>query len=348
MNLPESFFTGNPWDLPSHPILCGASFTLQRNLASAAFPSKLTRQDALNLIEIIKHSFSHIEEPSCFFLSGEDITPENSTLINERFLDHNDWQHLGKEQALFLSPNFLALLNDKNHMLLQQIDTQRAWKKTLENLLRIESKLNLDYAFSSKFGYHTADPKQSGTALSLVSYLHLPCLIHSGTLHQILTREEDPAIKTTGLLGNLEELIGSFLLVKNNYTLGVSEDSILSHVENITQKLILEEEILRESYKKELPSLLKDSIGRSYGLLKHSSELETKETINALGLLKLAIELDLLKGFEKAHFNSLFFEIRRGHLLKIDPSLAPNSQEIKELRAKHLQARIKSLELHLP
>jgi protein arginine kinase len=347
MNLPESFFTGNPWDLPSHPILCGASFTLQRNLASTAFPSKLTYQEASNLVEILKYSFSHLEKTSYFFLSGEDITPENSTLINEHFLDHNDWQHLGKEQALFFSPNFLALVNDKNHISLQQIDTQRDWKKTLEDLLKIESKLNLDYAFSSKFGYHTAHPQQSGTALSLVSYLHLPCLIHSGTLLPLLTREEDLAVKTTGLLGNLEELIGSFLLVKNKYTLGISEDSILSHVENMTQKLILEEEMLRESYKKELPSLLKDSIGRSYGLLKHSNELETKETINALGFLKLAVELDLVKGFEKQGFNSLFFEIRRGHLLKIDPSLVPNSQKIKELRAKHLQSRIKSLELDL-
>jgi len=175
-------------------------------------------------------------------------------------------------------------------------------------------------------------------------YLQIPGLVHTEKLQKILDSIQEESLNVTGIQGNPQEIIGDVLMVQNNYTLGLTEENILSNLRSFINKIVSEEMNARFHIKKEDSAEIKDRVSRAYGILIHSYQIEAIEALNALSLLKLGVEAGWISGVGNLQLNELFFSCRRSHLL-YDTKKKIGHEEIPHARAELIHKALKDVKL---
>jgi len=349
-SLPPSLSQHTLWEEDKNPIWLGSSLTLHRNLARYKFPSKLTEGEikilSATLAETLQKN-SALKSPAYF--SAEKTSPLDKEFIFEHFLCLESFQNADAGQGFLLDETgrFLALVNLKNHLQLQLIDTSGDIHAAWSQLAGVEMEIGktLEYAFSPKFGYLTTDPTLSGTALQALLYLHVPALHHTGQLHEVLGQQKEDEVMTMGLEGALDDLVGDFLILKNRYTLGVTEESMLHSLQTTAMKLMAAEKTLRSHLKETGNPEMKDLVSRAYGLLVHSYQLQTKEALNALSALKLGLDLGWISGISNQAINTLFFKCRRAHLAQLLNEKTLDTHDMPHKRAEFIHKALQGMTL---
>ena len=304
----------NPWEKHSHTVWLASTLSLSRNLQKFKFPSKLDKARETQVISLIYESLGKSPElvnPMMF--RSEDIGPIQKEFLLEHFLipDGFHQAHSGEGFVIDNSAEFLAVFNLTDHLQLNILDTQQEIEKSWNRLVKIEGHLGktVDFAFHPRFGFLTADARHAGTALTVTLYLHIPAVIHTGELSELLERERDEEVEAVGLQGKTSEMIGDILVAHNTCTIGLTEEYIL------TTMRIVAEISLRKKLMENNNEPMKNKVTRALGLLTHSYQLEAIEALNALSLVKLGIEIGWIRSSTKLNMNQVLFNCRRAHLL---------------------------------
>jgi protein arginine kinase len=336
LKFPPSMSDHPPFEVEPHRIWVSSSLTLQRNLGRYKFPAKLSLTDAKTVLNISKAFLEQSPEiKGPVFFPAEKLTPFEKEFLFEHFLCPESFQNALTNQGFLVdnSGQFLAILNLKNHIQFHWVDFSSDLAKAWERLSKIETDFGkqLAFAFSPKFGYLTSDKAECGTALHMALYLHLPALIHSHQLSEALAKQKDEDLVAVGLEGSLDELVGDIIVLKNQYTLGLSEETILHELQTTALRLIASEKTMRTHLKEKGSPEIKDLVGRAYGLLVHSYQLQTKEAMSALSLIKLGIELEWIKGSDAKKIDHAIFHCRRAHLAHTlnEPMSDPNTLNLR-------------------
>ncbi len=342
--LPENLLNQIPWNSENEAIWMATSLLLRRNLARFNFPSKFHTEDAKQVFTtLIKSILTQIENP--FQRGLSQLSSSHRELLFEHFLIAKAYEEPPNESALIYdeSKELLFFVNGSNHLEMRTISTSPNWDEKWKTLAHMEDAISKStgFAFSPKFGYLTADPATCGTGLTVQAYLHLPALIHTNQLQSALASIEDDELLFMGISGSLEDLIGDLIIVENNYTLGMSEEAILHSIQNAVTKLVGAEKTLRSHLKDEENSEIKDLISKAYGLTLHAYQIETKEALDLLSLMKLGLSLEYISGISDEKLSNLYFKCRRGHL----STLFPDFEEIAQKRADFLQEELKGISL---
>ncbi len=313
----------NPWEHNTNTIWIGSTLTLNRNLEKFNFPGKLSSEKKKQIVSLLS---SHLTQKSGLkgpvIFKGENLSPLQKEFLVEHFLSHHSFHqaHIGEAFILEESGEFLAEINMKDHLNFSYIDLKEDLENVLTRLISLESSLNqyINYAFSPQFGFLTADPTESGTGLLVTVYLHLLGLKVTHRLEDVFKKYQDEGVAHSGLQGDPHEMIGDIIAFRNLYTLGMTEENILTSMRTLATKLIVEEKIARNQLKQEHEhevSELKDRVSRAYGILLHSYQIETIEALNALSLLKFGLDIGWLEGVTQQTLNYLLFACRRANLL---------------------------------
>jgi protein arginine kinase len=341
----------NPWVNNANSIWLGSTITLFRNLERFKFPGKLSADKRKQIISLLSRdmlSSEVLKQPK--LIKAEEMPPIEKEFLVEHFLANQGFHqaHIGEAFILDESGEFLATLNLRDHLVLQWIDCREELEAAWDRLVKIETNLtkSVNFAFLSRFGFLTSDPTQCGTGLLVHVYLHLPALAYTNQLADTIKKYKDDGIEQTGLQGDPQEIIGDITVFHNNYTLGLTEENILTSLRTLTTKLIVEEKSARSHLKQENTSEMKDKVSRAYAILLHSYQIEAVEALNAISLVKLGLDLGWLTNTSHKALNELFFSCRRAHLLchyreKI------NQEEIPHKRAEFIHQSLKGVTLHI-
>lgn len=334
--LPAHLLAHTPWENEASPIWPASSLILHRNLSKYLFPVKQSEMQAAQVLTILKKAFSEISTlNNLTFLPGEKASLLDKEFVYEHFLDAEPFQHTMPLGAFIFddTAEFLALLNVEDHLQLHCLDTKGEWEKAWNRLSSLDTDLSnsLNFAFSPRFGYLTEDPTICGSALIVHAYLHLPALIHLGRLEETLIKQKEQEIEAISLQGSLQEIVGDMVILKNSYTLGLTEANIFAAIHLSATRLISEEKALRIELQRQTNPEIKDQVSRAYGLLLHSYQLKTKEALDALSLIKLGIDLGWIQGVTDKKINEVFFKCRHAHLARIfnEKTLDPAEAAIK-------------------
>ncbi len=349
-DLPASLFEQTPWQDEVNPIWPASSFTLHRNIARYNFPPKLQAAQAGRVLEAVQGallSSSGLEKPK--LLKAEEISALDKELLFEHFLCAESFQNTTAGQGFVIdeSGKFLALLNIDDHLQIQLLDSTGGWENTWNFLNKIEHAIaeKLDFAFSPKFGYLTSNPNICGTALIVQIFLHLPALVHTGQLQEALVKQKEEEVSAMSMQGKLEEIAGDIVVLKNRFTLGISEENILRALHMTAVKLMAAEKGARTRLKNENDAEIKDKISRAFGLLMHSYQLQTKEALDALSLLRLGIDLGLVTGISDSKINEIFFKCRHAHLSNIFQEKNLDPHALSHRRAEFVHKQLQGVEL---
>lgn len=347
----------SPWEKNSNSIWLASALTLNRNIEKFAFPLKLESKKRKQILEAVnKEVFKLKEFKSGISLVSEETTPNEKEFLHEHFLTPQTFHqaHSGEGFIVDKAGQFFVAVNFQDHLLLRMINCDTELEDDWNQLMKIEMSLGkaIKYAYSEKFGFMTADPFACGTGLSVSTYLQLPALIHTGEIEEFLHSHQDNSIKVTGLQGEIvqgtQENIGDVVVIENNYTLGVTEENILSSVRSFGTKLLVLEKSIRKKIKENEKDYteLKDTVSRAYGLLIHSYQIEAIEAMDEISLLKLALDLGWISGVTIEQLNDLFFNCRRAHLVrhfKEDISQA----DLPHKRAEYIHKTLKKAKLEI-
>lgn len=338
-----------PWSDNANVIWLASTVSLIRNVEKFKFPGKLSSDRKKQIISLVSADLLNMEglnNPN--LVKGEDLTINEKEFLVEHFLssEHINQSNTGDGFVLDSTGEFLATLNLRNHIHLQLIDCKGELEQTWNRLVKMETLLgkNLNYSYSNKFGFLTADPSQCGTALITTVFLQVPGLIHSGKIDDMLEKYSDDQLAITGIQGNPTEIIGDILMVQNNYTLGITEENIISTIRNFTTKILVEESSARTQIKQSESPEFKDKVSRAFGILIHSYQIEAIEALNALSLIKLGIDTKWVVGIDNKQINQLFFNCRRAHLVNQYPDKI-NIEEIPHKRSEFIHKALKDVTL---
>ncbi|MGA8164376.1 MAG: protein arginine kinase [Waddliaceae bacterium] len=338
-----------PWTNNENNIWLATTLNLYRNLEKFPFPIKLEKDPRHQIISLVSkrllHS-QHLVHP--FLIRAEEMNPLQKEYLVEHFLCTQSFQqaHSGEAFILDETGRFLATVNVGDHLHLQMIDCRGEIEPACNHLIKIETEVgeSINYSFSPKFGFLTSNIADCGIAFVLTVYLQLSALIHTGSIDQTFHRMKQEALTIAGITGDPEKIIGDIYAISNHFTLGLTEENVISTMRLLLTKLLVEENSQRTRLHREENAEVKDKVSRAYGLLVHSYQLEAIEALDAISLLKLGVDLGWLKGITSMELNRLFFNCRRAHLLSHhDQDILP--EEIAHKRAEFIHEALKNASL---
>ncbi len=332
-----------PWEKNSNAIWLASTISLYRNIDKFHFPQHLNKEKKENISNLIIDALK--EQPSlknAQVFAGEKVSPLERDFLMEHFLvfDTARESQYGRAYVTEQTGSIFIQVNAHDHMQLHIVDPEGKLEESLEKLFVIERGVEekLPFAFSNKFGYLTADASRCGTGLIVESFVHIPAIVQTGLYEEEIGKESAEGISFSGLQGMPEELIGDLLVVKNKWTVGLKEENIISSSRAAVLRVVAKEQAVREKLVRDKEEALVDKISRAIGTLQNSFTIDTSETLQAISLVKLGIELGWVEGIPHEKVNELFFDSRRAHLatrLKIDLSVTP---QIHKERAEFLRA----------
>lgn len=338
-----------PWFDNDNEVWLASTLKIFRNIDKFNFPNRLEsdkQKIVVNLIDSSLQKEQLLDNP--LLISAEELDPLSKEYLSEHFLSTKGFYqtHAGEAFAIEKSGCFLATINIHDHLHLSLIDISGDIEKKWNRLVKIETSIGktINFAYSPRFGFLTSDPTQCGSAVEIAAYLQLPALIHSEMIDEVLLKNSDNSLSISGIHGSPTDVVGDLLLIKNNYTLGTTEEKVLATIENVATKLTVEENSKRQHIRQEGNSEIKDRVSRAYGILKHSYQIEAIEALNALSLVKLGKDLGWVAGTSCRELNNLFFNCRRAHLL-YHYKKEVSQEELPHRRAEYIHESFKNVKL---
>lgn len=338
-----------PWADNDHLIWLVSTISLSRNIDKYLYPSKLDTSGQKQIVSLLDKGLLKLKGlRNPILRRAEKTTPLEKEFLMEHYLTTESFHqaHTGQSFVIDDTGRFLGTVNVNDHLNLMFLDTTGEIESTWNNLVEMETALGsaFSYSFSQKFGFLTSDPMRCGTGLKVAVYLQVSGLLHTDKLEDVIEKYSDENVALTGLHGSPNEIIGDILVIENNYTLGLTEENIISNLRTFCTKLQVEEKTARKAIKDSNSADIKDKVSRAYGILVHSYQIEAVEALNALSLLKLGVSFDWVQGISVREVNELFFNCRRAHLLcQFNEELS--QEEILHKRAEYIHSHLKGVAL---
>ena len=320
---------------PNPDIVMSSRIRLARNLLKYPFShwaSKKEQQDVLKLSKDTVQASKKIKTSLCLDIGNQD--PLDRQFLVERHLMSKEHTVDAESKGLCIGEGEVLsiMINEEDHLRIQVMksgfDLRDAWSVIND----IENELSnlLNFAYHADFGYLTACPTNTGTGMRASVMLHLPVLVMTKQIGKVLQAITKLSLTARGLYGEGTEASGNFFQISNQVSLGQSEEDIIGNIERIIKQIIGHEQSARESLLSQNRNLLEDRIWRAYGTLKNAHIITSNETIDLLSLVRLGIDLKLIKEANQALINELFVITQPAHLQKLEKKkLNPNQRDVK-------------------
>jgi len=246
---------------------------------------------------------------------------------------------VNRKQALCL------MINEEDHLRMQSIRPGLALREAYDLVSSVDAQLetNLEFAFDHDLGYLSACPTNLGTGMRASAMLHLPGLVLSDQIAQVLQAVGKLQLAVRGFFGEGTESLGNLFQISNQSTLGESEETIVRRLERVIQQVTSHERNARQKLVEDDPDMVFDRVGRAYGTLRHAHVIPSKEALNLLSLLRLGAELGFFPPETGGTCDSLLMEIQPAHLqLHSGEKLTPEQRDA--IRAEIIRSRLQSLD----
>lgn len=181
---------------------------------------------------------------------------------------------------------------------------------------RIDDELekNLDLAFDERFGYLTACPTNLGTGLRASVMLFLPALTESGKIGALIKEVKKLGLTVRGLYGEGSEAEGFTYQISNEVTLGVSEQEIISEVENTVIDICQAERDTAEKLYVRNQLKTMDKAKKSFGVLTNAVFLSYAEFMAHISRVKIGVMLGLINLNDLASIDDLIIKARPANI----------------------------------
>ncbi|RYD38285.1 MAG: protein arginine kinase [Verrucomicrobiaceae bacterium] len=342
---PADWMTGGVGD---HCAVLTSRIRLARNLRHHPFPGWAKRDQRAAALDLMRPAVEALPAmKDAFSQELGDLTSVQKQVLVERHLISREHAARGDGSGAVIErrQTFSLMLNEEDHLRMQAIRPGLQLSSAFEALSSLDSELEgaLEYAFDPSLGYLTTCPTNLGTGLRASAMLHLPGLVLSDQIGQVLQAVNKIGLAVRGLYGEGTESLGNLYQISNQSTLGESEETIIRRLERVISQVAQHERNAREKLLEDDPEMVADKIGRAYGVLRHAYIIDSKEALNHLSLLRLGGNLGFFPAETGLLCDALLMDIQPAHLqLHTGRKLSPEERD--SIRAQIVRSRLQSLE----
>jgi protein arginine kinase len=302
-----------------HPIVISSRVRLARNLAKLPFPGWAKKTERIRILDEIKPEVDSLEQMQGSFSEQlNELSAVEKQVLVERHLISREHAAKGMGSAVVINAtqSLSIMVNEEDHLRMQAISSGLDLQKTFRAIDNVDSALeaHLDFAFDSDLGYLTACPTNVGTGMRASAMVHLPGLVLSEQINQVVNSVNKIGLAVRGLYGEGTEAMGNLFQVSNQTTLGENENQIIDRLNKVIETLIQRENQARENLVATKRTMLMDQVGRAYGILTHAYSISSKEALNLLSVIRLGIDLGFFPEEGRIIINSLLMETQPAHL----------------------------------
>lgn len=332
---------------PEGEIVISSRIRLARNLSGLSFPGWAAEEDRQLVLGTVQPAVEGLSEMRGAFSSElRELPAIRKQVLVERHLISREHAAKGVGSAAVMNrkQTLCVMINEEDHLRMQAIKSGLSMTAAFKMIEKVDTKLeeSLDYAFDNQLGYLTACPTNLGTGMRASAMLHLPALVLSEQVNQVVQAVNKIGLAVRGLYGEGTEALGNLFQVSNQHTLGEREGEIVARLEKVIKQIIGHEQNARETLLVEKRSMLEDKIGRAYAILRYGHIISTKEALNLLSMLRLGVDLGYFNEDVRGMIDLLFMEIQAGHL-QIHADRKLDAEERDEMRAEIMRGQLKSL-----
>ncbi|MFC1594680.1 protein arginine kinase [Candidatus Omnitrophota bacterium] len=320
---------------PHSDIVISSRVRLARNLQQDLFPNRANAKQGEANLHKIKLALSKVDLlKKSMYVDVSTLDDVDKQFLIERHLMSHEHAAKGENKALLVTEEEIisVMINEEDHLRIQVMrsgfDLNEAWNviDTLDNDL---AKL-LRFAFMPEWGYLTACPTNAGTGMRGSVMLHLPALVMTKQINKVLAAIAKLSFTTRGLYGEGTQALGNFFQISNQVSLGHGESEIIENIKGLIRQIIEQEEQARRSLLSQQRQIVEDKIHRAFGTLKNAYIISSQETIELLSMVRLGVDVGIIKKIDKSLLNELFIITQPSHLQKIeDRKLSSSERDIK-------------------
>ena len=329
-------------------IVVTSRIRLARNLLDQPFPgwgrkqeneaTLRTIQPAIEALPSLQNTFSrHLNKLTAI---------QKQALVERHLISREHAARAAGSAAVMNLPQTLSIMiNEEDHLRMQAIQPGLALRESYTMLDQIDTELekNLEFAFDKHLGYLTACPTNLGTGLRASAMLHLPALMLSDQVNQVIQAVNKIGLAVRGLYGEGTEALGNLFQVSNQTTLGDKEHEIIARLQKVIEQIVNHEKNARQKLVAENHTMLCDQVGRAYALLRHAHVMPSKEALNLISMVRLGADLGFFPTEFRSTLEALLMEIQPAHLqIRADRKLPTTERD--EMRSQIIRDRLKTLQ----
>lgn len=322
---------------PEDDIAISTRIRLARNLKDVAFPVCASKEE-LHKVELAVglavEKSKQIKKPVTIEMNSIDQI--DAEVLLERRLISREFCSRRPNSTLVMSDheNLAVMINEEDHLRLQAIKPGFQLGQVWNDINSFETVLSseIPFEFDINLGFLTSCPTNVGTGMRASVMLHLPGLVLAAQTAPLMQGVYKLGLAVRGILGEGTDNLGNLFQVSNQSTLGESEEDIIRRLEAVIVQIINHEKNARRKLLETRRDMLLDNIGRAYGILKYSYIISTKETLNSLSMLRLGVDMGVIRSVDIHTVNELFVTAQPAHLQKY-AGKEVDSEERDKIRA---------------
>ncbi len=307
-------------------IVVSSRIRLARNLRAFHFPGWGGEEACSQVWATLKPILTDVKAmPECLSMEMNDINQLDKMVLFERHLISRELSEKGKGSGLVvaLDEQMSVMVNEEDHLRIQVINPGleliEAWERI--DALDSEIEARVDYAYDPRLGYLTACPSNVGTGMRASVMVHVPALVLLEEISPIIKGLGKIGLAVRGLGGEGSDASGNMFQISNQITLGEEEMQVVGNLHEIVREIVEHEKNARKRLMQKKGVIVRDHVGRAYGILSNAHILSSKDALDMISGLRLGVDLGLLPGLTPSVLDELTLLIRPGHLQKIETKL---------------------------
>ena len=228
---------------PHHQIVISSRVRLARNLRNRAFPGWAKKAERTAILELIKPRVEELPEMQDSFSELlQDLSALEKQVLVERHLISREHaaKSVGSAVVMNRRQTLSIMINEEDHLRMQSIRSGLQLKQAFKLVDKVDSALEgkLDFAYDQRLGYLTACPTNVGTGMRASAMLHLPGLVLSELINQVMQAVNKIGLAVRGLYGEGTEAMGNLFQISNQTTLGEKEEEIIARLTKVIETII--------------------------------------------------------------------------------------------------------------
>jgi protein arginine kinase len=331
---------------PQGDVAVSSRVRLARNFENIPFHSMMDEAQALEVENRVKKAFLEDSGKKYSFIDMQDIDPVNRQVLVEKHLISPNLAERRRGSAVILSDDesISVMVNEEDHLRIQcmfpGLQLEKAWE--LCDRIDVFLEERIDYAFDKELGYLTCCPTNIGTGMRASVMLHLPALIQTGYIKDILDACAKLGAAARGVYGEHSEAWGNMVQISNQITLGLSENEIIKGIDDMVSQIIGQERMIRKKLYDRDPLAFEDKVYRSLGILRNARVISFEESVRLLSDVKLGISMGIISDISDERINEVMLCIQPANLQKA-AGIAINNEVRDAHRAEAIRKKLNSI-----
>src|ERR1039457_2226611 len=283
---------------PSAHIVMSSRVRLARNLDAWTFPGKSGKKDLEAVLKAFQDAVNRIRalNGSTLFDMTQIDQVDRQLLVERHLMSHEHASNPEGKGLLVTAEEVVSIMvNEEDHLRIQVmrsgLNLIEAWN--IINAIDDALARELNFAFLPGWGFLTACPTNTGTAMRGSVMMHLPALVMTKQINKVLAAISKLSFASRGFYGEGTQASGNFYQISNQVALGHSEVDSNQNVNVLVRGVIEQEEQAGQALLLQNKPLLEHKRCRSWGLLHPPAIISNQEAIELFSMVRLGLDMGI-------------------------------------------------------